>query len=326
MKGRELLCQTLRLKDATPNARLPPYVLQDLVCEPLCPVPTPPIPLGTCTQSLFAEGFANSTSAAARFTSVVALQPIGTAWQFVDGDVQATGAPGCITSGLVMVATSASVQSYTGIFNVSTTLQTDFSAGLVFFAAPDGSSYYALTLNATAGVLSIQVGYPGPRVHLDGSPNLPTTSLQLWNAYTLTTLASAPFRVLGGPSPWYTILLQYFPGNILSGYVNGEKLVTVSDLTLSGGGYPGLYATYSATFSSLAVNVPCSVGTCSPTTVQGVCQFTCPTGYVASSNGTLVCTMAPTTTSAFWTGPSLSCTLPPPVFYGAYISTPGWWL
>lgn len=152
-------------------------------------------------------------------------------------------------------------------------------------------------------------------------------SLQLWNAFTLTTLASAPYRVIGGgATPWYTILLQYLPGNILAGYVNGEKLVTVSDLTLSGGGYPGLYATFSATFSSLSVNVPCTVGTCSPTTVQGVCQFTCPTGYVASSNGTLVCTMASSGAAASWSGPSLTCTLPPPVFYGAYISTPGAWV
>lgn len=147
----------LHVFSRTQNAAL---LLQDLVCEPLCPVPTPPTPLGTCTQSLFAESFSNATSAASRFTSVVALQPIGTAWQFVDGTVQATGTPGCITSGLVMVATSASVQSYSDIFNVSATLQTAYSAGLVFFAAPDGSSYYALTLNATAGAVSIQVGPP----------------------------------------------------------------------------------------------------------------------------------------------------------------------
>ena len=86
------------------------------------------------------------------------LQPIGTAWQFVDGAVQATGQPGCITSGLVMVATSAAVASYTGVFNISTTVQTSFAAGLVFYASPDGGSYYALTLNTTAKVVAIQVG------------------------------------------------------------------------------------------------------------------------------------------------------------------------
>ena len=145
----------------------------------------------------------------------------------------------------------------------------------------------------------------------------------------------------------------------MAGYVNGEKLVTVSDLTLTSGGYPGLYATYSATFSNLFVNVPCTLGTCAPTMVQGICQFTCPTGYIASSNGTQVrmkrkpvwvsigwaawlrrvqdeagrvyptasprpqvCTKSASGTTAFWTGPQLSCTLPPPYFPGAYIMTP----
>ena len=148
-------------------------------------------------------------------------------------------------------------------------------------------------------------------------------ALQLWNAFTLKTLASAPVRIpLGGPTPWYSLLLEFTPGNIMSGYVNGAKLITVSDLTLTGGGYPGLYATYSATFASLSVTAPCTLGTCSPTMVQGLCQFTCPTGYIASSNGTLLCNMAASGASAFWSGPSLTCTLPPPVFYGAYIVTP----
>lgn len=127
---------------------------------------------------------------------------------------------------------------------------------------------------------------------------------------------------VGGPLPWYTLLLQFLPGNILSGYVNGEMLLTVSDLTLLSGGYPGLYSTFSATFSSLVVTTPCTLGTCSPTMSQGICQFACPTGYIPSSNGTLLCNKAANGASAFWSGPSLVCTLPPPVFYGAYISTP----
>jgi hypothetical protein len=191
------------------------------------------------------------------------------------------------------------VASYTSTFTASTVVSTTDAAGLIFFASSDGTTYYGVTLNATAGVVA----------------------LQRWSSFVLTSLASAPVDFLL-PSAFYAISVTYSAGGIMAVSINGLAVFTVSDIIVSPGGFVGLYAATSAMFRSLSFVVPCSIGTCSQTLSRGVCQFACPTGFLPSSNGTLTCNLDPSGQSASWSGSPLTCILPPPVFYGAYITTP----
>jgi hypothetical protein len=62
-----------------------------LICQPICPTLPMPANAASCSQTLFAENFANATTAATRFASIDPnRQPFGTTWTIMDGVLQVT--------------------------------------------------------------------------------------------------------------------------------------------------------------------------------------------------------------------------------------------
>jgi hypothetical protein len=248
-----------------------------------------------CRQSLFLERFTNATSAATRFQPLLSAQTIGTSWIFVDGGVQAAGSFGC-TTGLQLIAQSSAVSSYIGTFTLTVSFATSDTAGLLFMVSADGLSYYSVTINAGTGLHTFQV----------------------LNSGVATTIGSTSLGVAA--DAWYTLTVVYGSSGSMTVALNSTQLFAVTDNTLITGSI-GLIANTAARFTALSYVTPC-FGTCSPTLAQGLCQFTCPTGFIQSGSGTLVCTASPSGASVSWVGQSVNCTLPPPTFFGAYITTP----
>ena len=234
-----------------------------LLCAPVCASPPAPAVLGSCTQSLFIESFANSSSASLRFLPISSSQTIGESWIFVDSTVQAAGSFGC-TSGLMLLAQSSAVANYIGSFTLSVSLSTSDTAGLLFMCSSDGSSYYAVTFNAGTGL----------------------HTLVLLNSGVSTTLASTSLSV--ATNSWYRLVVSYSSGGVIVVSLNSTQLFSLTDSSLISGSV-GILANTAAQFTALSFSTPC-FGTCSPTLAQGVCQFTCPTGYIQQGTGIQVCT------------------------------------
>ena len=143
-------------------------------------------------------------------------------------------------------------------------LNTADTAGLLFMCSSDGSSYYAVTLDA------------GSDVH----------TLVLLNSGVSTTLATMNLKIIA--NSWYSLTVSYSSGGLIVVSFNSTQLFSLTDSSLITGSI-GLLANTAALFSALSYITPC-YGTCSPTLAQGVCQFLCPAGYIQQGSGTQVCT------------------------------------
>lgn len=266
-----------------------------LLCAPVCASPPAPAVLGSCSQSLFVESFANATSAAQRFQPINPVQAIRTSWIIVDGSIQAAGSFGC-TSGLQLLAQSSAVANYIGSFTLQVSFSTADTAGLMYMSSADGSSYYAVTVNVATDL----------------------HTFTLLNAGVSTTLAMTSLPTIA--NAWYVLTVAYSSGGAVVVTLNSTRLFSLTDASLLTGSM-GIIANTAASFTGLSFSTPC-YGTCSPTLAQGVCQFTCPTGYIQQGTGRQVCTSSASGASVSWVGSSVNCTLPPPTFLGAYIVTP----
>lgn len=142
--------------------------------------------------------------------------------------------------------------------------------------ASNGSSFYAINVNAGTGV----------------------HTLILLNAGSVTTLATTRLSVVS--NAWYLLTVAYSSGGEIIVSLNSTQLFSVTEASLLMGSI-GVLANTVALFSAISFSIPC-FGTCSPSLAQGVCQFICPTGYIQQGTGRQVCTASASGTSASWVG------------------------